>query len=99
MQASMAAAANKPIISDEEYDELKAKLRTKNSKVVQQVRDRATVSTARMHCVCEISLCVHFDIEEPWYAVLLIDDMQQGGAQCKISYHACTAPLVCQLVT
>ncbi len=37
LQASMAAASNKPIISDEEYDELKAKLRNKNSKVVQQV--------------------------------------------------------------
>ena len=37
LQASMAAAVNKPIISDEEYDELKAKLRNKNSKVVQQV--------------------------------------------------------------
>ncbi len=36
MQASMAAAANEPIISDEEYDELKSQLRTKNSKVVQQ---------------------------------------------------------------
>ena len=36
MQASMAAAANKPMMSDEEYDELKAKLRTKNSVVVQQ---------------------------------------------------------------
>ncbi|KAL0039052.1 hypothetical protein WJX77_006412 [Trebouxia sp. C0004] len=35
LQASM-AAVNKPIISDEEYDELKAKLRNKNSKVVQQ---------------------------------------------------------------
>ena len=33
----MAAASNKPIISDEEYDELKAKLRNKNSKIVQQV--------------------------------------------------------------
>ena len=37
LQASMAAASNKPIISDEEYDELKAKLRNKNSKIVQQV--------------------------------------------------------------
>ena len=37
MQASMASAANKPIMSDEEYDELKVKLQSKNSKVVQQV--------------------------------------------------------------
>ena len=39
MQASMAAQAGKSIISDEEYDELKRKLRNKNSKVVQQVHD------------------------------------------------------------
>ena len=37
MEASMASTAGKPIMSDEEYDELKAKLRNKNSKVVQQV--------------------------------------------------------------
>ena len=37
MQASMAATAGKPIISDEEYDDLKAQLRNKNSVVVQQV--------------------------------------------------------------
>lgn len=36
MQASMAAAANKPMMSDEEYDDLKAQLRNKNSRVVQQ---------------------------------------------------------------
>ena len=62
MQASMAAAANKPIISDEEYDELKAKLRTKNSKVVQQVGDCTAVSTAGLHCLYEINLCSHIDI-------------------------------------
>lgn len=39
MQASMAAQAGKSIISDEEYDELKQKLRNKNSKVVSQVYD------------------------------------------------------------
>ena len=33
----MAAQAGKSIMSDEEYDELKRKLRNKNSKVVQQV--------------------------------------------------------------
>ena len=32
----MAAAAGKPMLSDEEYDELKAQLRNKNSRVVQQ---------------------------------------------------------------
>ena len=36
MQASMAAAAGKPMMSDEEYDGLKAELRNKNSRVVQQ---------------------------------------------------------------
>lgn len=36
MQASMAAAAGNPMLSDEEYDELKAQLRNKNSRVVQQ---------------------------------------------------------------
>lgn len=36
MQASMAAAAGKPMLSDEEYDDLKAQLRNKNSRVVQQ---------------------------------------------------------------
>lgn len=36
MQASMAAAAGKPMMSDEEYDDLKAQLRNKNSRVVQQ---------------------------------------------------------------
>lgn len=62
MQASMAAAANKPIISDEEYDQLKAKLRTKNSKVVQQVRDCAAASTACLHSLYKARLCIHFDI-------------------------------------
>ena len=37
MQASMAAAAGKPILSDEDYDKIKAELRKKNSVVVQQV--------------------------------------------------------------
>ena len=37
MQASMAATAGNPILSDEEYDDLKAQLRNKNSVVVQQV--------------------------------------------------------------
>ena len=48
LQASMAAAVNKPIISDEEYDELKAKLRNKNSKVVQQVG-----GCSPQPCVCQ----------------------------------------------
>ena len=38
MEASMSYQAGKPIISDTEFDELKGKLRKKNSKVVQQVR-------------------------------------------------------------
>ena len=47
MQASMAATAGKPIITDEEYDDLKAQLRNKNSVVVQQVRLAATGFSAR----------------------------------------------------
>lgn len=38
MEASMSYQAGKPIISDVEFDELKGKLRKKNSKVVQQVQ-------------------------------------------------------------
>lgn len=49
MQASMAAAADKPFLSDEEYDDLKAQLRTKNSKVVQQARPHVSIS------------CLHID--------------------------------------
>ena len=37
MEASVAYARGKPILSDVEYDDLKAQLRKKNSKVVQQV--------------------------------------------------------------
>lgn len=45
MQASMAAAAGKPMLSDEEYDDLKAQLRNKNSRVVQQ----ASLTSACTH--------------------------------------------------
>ena len=38
MEASLAYAAGKPFLSDEQYDELKRKLRKQNSRVVQQVR-------------------------------------------------------------
>ena len=38
MEASLAYQAGKPILSDTEFDELKGKLRKKNSKVVSQVR-------------------------------------------------------------
>ena len=37
MEASMSYQAGKPIMSDEDFDELKGTLRKKNSKVVQQV--------------------------------------------------------------
>ena len=37
MQASMAQQAGKPIISDQEYDDLKNELRTKGSIVISQV--------------------------------------------------------------
>lgn len=37
MQASMAQQAGKPIMSDQEYDDIKNKLRTKGSLVVSQV--------------------------------------------------------------
>jgi transcription elongation factor Elf1 len=48
MQASMAAAAGKSIISDEEYDKLKAELRKKNSVVVQQ-GPRCSLRTRNMY--------------------------------------------------
>ena len=38
MEATLAYQAGKPIVSDEEYDNLRRELRNKNSKVVQQVR-------------------------------------------------------------
>ena len=38
LEASLAYQAGKSIVSDEEFDRLKAELRKKNSKVVQQVR-------------------------------------------------------------
>ena len=38
MEASLAYAAGKPFLSDEQFDELKRKLRKQNSRVVQQVR-------------------------------------------------------------
>lgn len=37
LEASLAYQAGKPMVSDEEYDQLKAQLRKKNSVVVQQV--------------------------------------------------------------
>ena len=57
LQASMAAASNKPIISDEEYDELKAKLRNKNSKIVQQVGGCSSQLVLCQRCTlcCSIS--------------------------------------------
>ena len=38
LEATMAYQAGKPIVTDEEYDQLKRELRNKNSMVVQQVR-------------------------------------------------------------
>ena len=38
MEATLAYQAGKPIVSDEEYDNLRRELRNKNSKVVQQVQ-------------------------------------------------------------
>ena len=38
MEATMAYQAGKPIVTDEEYDQLKRELRNKNSMVTQQVR-------------------------------------------------------------
>ena len=38
MEATLAYQAGKPIVSDEEYDNLKRELRNKGSKVVQQVQ-------------------------------------------------------------
>ena len=38
MEATMAYQAGKPIVTDEEYDQLKRELRNKNSMVVQQVQ-------------------------------------------------------------
>lgn len=37
MEASKAYVAGKPFLSDEQFDDLKQQLRTKNSKVVSQV--------------------------------------------------------------
>ena len=37
MEVSLAYAAKKPIVTDEEYDQLKTELRDQNSKVTQQV--------------------------------------------------------------
>ena len=38
MEATLAYQAGKPIVTDEEYDNLRRELRNKNSKVVQQVQ-------------------------------------------------------------
>lgn len=43
MEASLSFQAGKPILSDEEYDELKQKLQKKNSKVISQVSRHASV--------------------------------------------------------
>ena len=51
MEASMAYAAGKPFLSDDEYDDLKRKLRQKNSKVVQQVRRRPILFCAPLPCL------------------------------------------------
>jgi NAD-dependent DNA ligase len=42
LEASMAYQAGKPIVSDEEYDQLKRDLRMKNSMVIQQVHIHPT---------------------------------------------------------
>ena len=41
MEATLAYQAGKPIVTDEEYDNLRRELRNKNSKVVQQVQLRS----------------------------------------------------------
>ena len=60
MEASMASAAGKPIMTDEEYDELKAKLRNKNSRVVQQVGllSPAVFATAVLPCFAGLCNCL-----------------------------------------
>lgn len=50
LEASLAYQAGKPIVTDEQYDELKAKLRKKNSIVVQQVC--LPDCCAMSHCTC-----------------------------------------------
>ena len=54
MQASMAAAAGKPMLSDEEYDDLKAQLRNKNSRVVQQAS--LTLCTCNTRTACTVTV-------------------------------------------
>ena len=44
MEASLAYTAKKPIISDDEYDQLKAQLREQSSKVVRQVRQVSLIA-------------------------------------------------------
>ncbi len=45
----MAYQAGKPIVTDEEYDQLKRELRNKNSMVVQQVRIFPLLSACGSH--------------------------------------------------
>ena len=49
MEASLAYTAKKPIISDDEYDSLKAQLREQSSKVVKQVGTGAAAGGRRSH--------------------------------------------------
>ena len=58
MEASKAYAAGKPFLSDSEYDDLRAQLRTKNSKVVQQVKTSSALlmidgrAQEQSACIC-----------------------------------------------
>ena len=57
MEVSLAYAAKKPIVSDEEYDQLKSELRDQNSKVTQQARAKAEDQAAHSVCQSTNSAC------------------------------------------
>ena len=54
LEATMAYQAGKPIVSDEEYDQLKRQLRNKNSMVVQQVRSPCCCQSLSWACSSQI---------------------------------------------
>lgn len=80
MQASMAAAAGKPMLSDEEYDELKAQLRNKNSRVVQQ---------ASLTCAQHSRDFRHRSKECAWAIVSL-----SSVLQCALVCHICNCAIM-----
>lgn len=91
MQASMAAAAGKPMLSDEEYDDLKAQLRNKNSRVVQQASfvctQHSNLVSPNIQCIC-CGFCA-WAVARPSSAALTVQ--AHGPCHLKMCICAITA--------